>query len=49
MRKHIGWYLKGLPGNVHVKQIVFDTLDPDEVIATLQRYADELDSSHPHA
>ena len=44
MRKHIAWYLKGMPGNIRVKQSLFDTLDPARVIERLQKYADELES-----
>lgn len=44
IRKHIAWYLKGMPGNIRIKRAVFDTLDPDAVIERLYEYADELES-----
>ncbi len=40
MRKHLGWYLKGLPGSSSLKQEIFKLTDPDAVIALLRSYAE---------
>lgn len=42
MRKHIGWYLKGMPKCTQIRQQVFHMLDPDEVKETLIRYGKSL-------
>jgi len=38
MRKHIGWYLKGMPGCAHVRREIFQMTDPEEVRNRLLRY-----------
>jgi nifR3 family TIM-barrel protein len=38
MRKHIGWYLKGMPGASRVKQAVFHETDPGKVREMLGGY-----------
>ena len=42
MRKHIGWYIKGMPNCTQIRSIVFQMTDPDEVIRTLTHYAQTL-------
>ena len=44
MRKHIGWYLKGMPSSHSVRQEVFQMTDAEEVIDYLRRYAQRLAS-----
>ena len=39
MRKHIGWYLKGMPASAKVKQAIFLMDNPEEVRMTLKTYA----------
>ncbi len=38
MRKHIGWYLKGIPGAKEFRQKVFQLTNPKEVIEHLQAF-----------
>ena len=39
MRKHIGWYLKGMHGSAKVRQAVFLMDNPEDVKMTLKAYA----------
>ena len=41
-RKHIGWYLEGLPGSAEFRQRINNTTDPDTVFAEIDRYFDTL-------
>ena len=43
MRKHVGWYLKGMPGSARVRQEIFSIETPAEVQARLHAYTDELE------
>ncbi len=43
MRKHIGWYLKGMPSNTEVKNLINHETDPSRVISHLLAYQEELD------
>ncbi len=45
MRKHIGWYLKGLPGSAHVKDQVNIARDARAVEAILESYRRRLEES----
>lgn len=38
MRKHIGWYTKGMPGSAKLRHVLFQLDDPDEVIGMLTAY-----------
>jgi tRNA-dihydrouridine synthase B len=38
MRKHIGWYTKGLPGSAEFRNGVNQIADPDEVLDRLERF-----------
>ena len=42
MRKHIGWYIKGLPRNTEVKNAINQETDPEKVLKLLATYKDEL-------
>lgn len=42
VRKNIGWYLKGLPNSIPVKQAIFKTLSSKEVINILLEYRKEF-------
>jgi len=44
MRKHIGWYLRGMPGSRQVRQEIFSITDPGKVESRLRHYADQLES-----
>ena len=39
MRKHIGWYLKGMPGSVRIRTSIMTMTNPDEVKLKLRSYA----------
>jgi tRNA-dihydrouridine synthase B len=41
MRKHIGWYLKGIPGCAQVKQEIFKMTDPKAVIRRLRQFQNQ--------
>jgi len=38
MRKHVGWYLHGLPGSAHIRAQIFRITNKEEVIQTLKDY-----------
>jgi nifR3 family TIM-barrel protein len=38
MRKHVGWYLHGLPGSAHIRAQIFRITNKEEVIQTLKNY-----------
>ena len=42
MRKHIGWYLKGMPGVTRIKQEIFHMDDPEMVRTRLLTFRDQL-------
>ncbi|MCK5149214.1 tRNA dihydrouridine synthase DusB [bacterium] len=42
MRKHIGWYVRGLRGASHLRQTVFHLTDPQEVCHTLMAFRNEI-------
>jgi len=43
MRKHLAWYLKGLPGAARVKEQIKEGASRDSLIQILQHYIDSLD------
>jgi tRNA-dihydrouridine synthase B len=45
MRKHIGWYLKGMPGCAQVKQEVFRMTDPKAVLRRVRKFQKQLNES----
>ncbi|MFD0591145.1 tRNA dihydrouridine synthase DusB [Paenibacillus sp. GCM10027627] len=38
MRKHLAWYLKGLPGGARVKDVIMEETDRDRMVAILEKY-----------
>jgi len=42
MRKHIGWYLKGMPGSVRIRTNIFTMTNPGEVKIELRSYANDI-------
>ena len=42
MRKHVAWYLQGMPGSVKIRARVNCLARRDEIIGLLNRYKDEL-------
>jgi len=45
MRKHIGWYLRGMPGSAALRARLFSLADPEEIVATLLGYRERLATS----
>ncbi|MFF2484484.1 tRNA dihydrouridine synthase DusB [Paenibacillus sp. NPDC058071] len=43
MRKHLAWYLKGLPGAARVKDVIMEETGRDSVVEVLERYISSLD------
>ena len=43
MRKHLAWYLKGLPGAARVKEKVMELTDRDEMVRVLKEYVENLE------
>jgi tRNA-dihydrouridine synthase B len=42
MRKHLGWYIKGMPGSSQIKNKIFQVNDPGELIFILEEYLKKL-------
>lgn len=49
MRKHLAWYLKGLPNCARIKEKLFRLEDPAEVVAVLQDYLLSLEQTQAEA
>ena len=49
MRKHVAWYVKGLPHSARVREQVNQTRTVDELAALLRAYLEELDCGGPGA
>lgn len=45
MRKHLAWYLKGLPGAARVKDVIMEETSRDKLVAILEEYIDSLDEA----
>lgn len=45
MRKHLAWYIKGLPNCTSVKAEIFHLKTIDEIIATLKNYKQEAEAA----
>lgn len=45
MRKHMAWYLKGLPGAARVKDVIMELTERDKMVATLQDFVLRLDEA----
>lgn len=43
IRNHIGWYLKGIPGGVCVKNKIYQTTKIRDIISILNKFKEELD------
>lgn len=44
MRKHLAWYLKGLPGAARVKDRIMEESHRDEVIRMLEEYVEQVNA-----
>jgi len=44
MRKHLAWYLKGLPGAARVKDAIMEETHRDEVVRMMERYVDQVNN-----
>ena len=44
MRKHLAWYLKGLPGAAKVKEVIMELTRRDEVVQVLEKFAADLEA-----
>ncbi|MFH1941123.1 MAG: tRNA dihydrouridine synthase DusB [bacterium] len=42
MRKHVGWYLRGMPGSSRIRREIFSMEESQDVIACLRRYAEAM-------
>ncbi|MBB3114150.1 nifR3 family TIM-barrel protein [Paenibacillus phyllosphaerae] len=49
MRKHLAWYLKGLPGAARVKDLIMEETSRDKMVSILSQYIESLgeDSDKP--
>lgn len=45
MRKHLAWYLKGLPGAARVKDIIMELTERDPMVAILEEFVSKLDEN----
>jgi nifR3 family TIM-barrel protein len=43
MRKHLAWYLKGLPGGARVKDVIMEETGRDRLVAILENYVKSLE------
>ncbi|MCU6710776.1 tRNA dihydrouridine synthase DusB [Paenibacillus sp. J5C_2022] len=43
MRKHLAWYLKGLPGAARVKDVIMEETSRDRLVEILKDYIESLD------
>ncbi|MFC0216092.1 tRNA dihydrouridine synthase DusB [Paenibacillus chartarius] len=45
MRKHLAWYLKGMPGAARVKDVIMEETKRDEMVRILQDFVASVDAS----
>lgn len=45
MRKHMAWYLKGLPGAARVKDVIMEETSRDKLVVILEQYINSLDEA----
>ncbi|MDQ6420693.1 tRNA dihydrouridine synthase DusB [Paenibacillus sp. LHD-117] len=45
MRKHLAWYLKGLPGGARVKDVIMEETDRDRMVSILETYIASLEEA----
>lgn len=43
MRKHMAWYLKGIPGAARVKDVIMEMTERDRMVAVLENFVSGLD------
>lgn len=43
MRKHMAWYLKGLPGAARIKDVIMELTERDKMVSILQDFVSKLD------
>ncbi|MCR2807252.1 tRNA dihydrouridine synthase DusB [Paenibacillus soyae] len=43
MRKHLAWYLKGLPGGARVKDVIMEETGRDRMVAILENFINSLE------
>lgn len=43
MRKHLAWYLKGLPGGARVKDVIMEETGRDRMVSILETYINSLE------
>jgi tRNA-dihydrouridine synthase len=48
MRKHLAWYLKGLPGAARVKDVIMELTERDPMVTILEDFVSRL-GEHPGA
>jgi tRNA-dihydrouridine synthase len=47
MRKHMAWYMKGLPGSARIKDNIMEETSRDNMVAVLNQYIESLpDDAH---
>ncbi|MDF2926329.1 MAG: tRNA-dihydrouridine synthase [Paenibacillaceae bacterium] len=44
MRKHMSWYLKGLPGAARVKEVIMELTERDKMVRILNEFVSRLDA-----
>lgn len=44
MRKHLAWYLKGLPGGARVKDVIMEETGRDRMVTILENYISSLEA-----
>lgn len=49
MRKHLAWYLKGLPGAARVKDVIMEMTERDRMVAVLEEFVSRLDQASAEA
>jgi len=45
MRKHLAWYLKGLPRAARVKDLIMEETSRDRMVSILNDYVDSLEET----
>lgn len=49
MRKHMAWYLKGLPGAARIKERIMEETERDRMVAILEEFVEQLEGKEPSA
>lgn len=49
MRKHLAWYLKGLPGAARVKDVIMEMTERDRMVVVLEEFVSRLDQASAEA